>query len=480
MSKIHSMRQMRREGSGISEIAKTLEVSRNTVYKYLNEVDLSPKMPVKESRTSILDPYKNLIVSWLEEDRRTWKKQRHTAKRIWERLVDEEGLKVSESTVRHYVCRLKKELRFPKEEFLDLVWAPGEAQADFGEADFYGRRLSYFVLTFPFSNVGLAQVFPSENGECVCQALKNIFEFVGGVPLRIVFDNATGVGRRICGVVRTAKTFASFAAHYGFSYSFCNPDSGHEKGNVENKVGFIRRELFVPVRQMDNVRIFNKHLLDKCMALSDKSHWIKGEDESALFMEDRFALAGLPATPFEVVKWQRRTADKYGKVRLDGCHLYSSDPSYAGEELICGLGATEVTIADATGTLICKHRRAYGQAPTDTTDPASQLALLARKPGGWQNSRVREALSNDLRAYMDRLDREALKGSLRIMREVAATSGWPAMIEALERAFAATGRIDSASVEVAASGMASAGIDYDEAVDLSIYDRAIALEEVVL
>lgn len=81
------------------------------------------------------------------------------------------GAKVSDSTVRHYVRRLKKELGIGKERFLDLVWAPGEAQAGFGEADFYAmgvrRRLSYFVLTFPFSNVGLAQVLTGENAECV-------------------------------------------------------------------------------------------------------------------------------------------------------------------------------------------------------------------------------------------------------------------------------------------------------------------------
>ena len=114
--------------------------------------------------------------------------------------MEEENAKVSDSTVWHYACRPKKELGIGKERFLDLVWAPGEARADFGEANFYVmgvRRLSNFVLTFPFSNVGLAQVFPGENAECVWQALKDIFEFIGGVPACIVFDNAAGVGRRV-------------------------------------------------------------------------------------------------------------------------------------------------------------------------------------------------------------------------------------------------------------------------------------------
>lgn len=72
------------------------------------------------------------------------------------------------------------------------------------------------MLTFPFSNVGLAQLFPGENAKCVCQTLVNIFEFIGGIPLKIVFDNAAGVGRRVGELVRTTELFAACAAHYGF------------------------------------------------------------------------------------------------------------------------------------------------------------------------------------------------------------------------------------------------------------------------
>lgn len=131
MSKIHSIREMRMKGEPISKIAESLEVFRNTVYKYLEDRDLSPQMPIKASRGSILDRYRELIVSWLEEDRRSWRKQRHTARRIWRRLRDEEGVQVAESTVRHYVCKLKKTLRADENRFLDLVWTPGKTQADF-------------------------------------------------------------------------------------------------------------------------------------------------------------------------------------------------------------------------------------------------------------------------------------------------------------------------------------------------------------
>lgn len=434
MSKVHSIRQMRMRGHNVSEISRTLEVSRDTVYKYLEEPNLSPQPPARRKSASIMDQYRPLIVSWLEEDARSWHKQRHTAKRIWERLVEEEGAEVSNSTVRHYVCKLKRELGIGKERFLDLVWAPGEAQADFGEADFYvmgvKRRLSYFVLTFQFSNVGLAQVFPGENAECVCQALKDIFEFVGGAPVRVVFDNATGVGRRMGDKVRTTRLFGAFAAHYGFAFSLCNPNAGHEKGSVENKVRFVRRSLFVPAPSFDTGRRFNKSLLKRCMALSEKDHWAKGEEERSLFVEDKVALIGLPSHPFDVVRYERRKTDKLGRVRLESNHIYSVAPELALTEVVCAVRAREVAIADADGVVVATHPRAYGSGPTSTADPANQLALLARKPGAWGNSQVRAALPDDLRAYMDGLGKDARAERIRLMRNVSADRGWAAMVSA--------------------------------------------------
>ena len=111
--------------------------------------------------------------------------------------------------------------------------------------------------------MGIAQVFPGENAECVCQVLRNIFEHVAGAPRRIVFDSAAGVGRRVGDAFRTTEMFSAFAAHHGFAYSFCNLYSGHEKGNVEKKVGYIRDNLFVPLPQIASADAFNARLLDR-------------------------------------------------------------------------------------------------------------------------------------------------------------------------------------------------------------------------
>jgi len=479
MPQVTTIRQLRRSGDTIAEISRKTGLSRDTVYKYLRAEDLSPKIPMERKRKSKCDEYRTIIENWLDEDAKTWRKQRHTAHRIWMRLCEEYGAVISESTVRHYVAVLKRERRASTDAFLDLSWAPGEAQADFGESDFYlagvRKRISYFVLTFPYSNVGFAQLLPGQNAECVCQGLKSIFEHIGGIPLRIVFDNATGIGRKHADTVRITETFASFCAHYGFTYSFCNPNAGHEKGNVENKVGVIRRNLFVPIPNITNLDAYNAHLLDRCMALSDKPHWMKGEPESQLFMKDRAAMMGLPEHAFDVVRYERPRADKYGKVRLDGCHLYSSDPSLAGCELIAGLAATTVAIYDSKGTFIASHKREYGNVPTDSTQPASQVALLCAKPGGWINSKVRESIPDSLRGHMDSLGREDLKAELRLMREQIASCGWERAIAAMEASLASVGRMDAAAVAMLAAAANSDPIIYDEKVDLDIYDRAVGL-----
>ena len=142
-----------------------------------------------------------MIEQWLAGDRADRREQRHTATRIWERSGDEHGAEVSLSTVTRAVARPGRGFAAERDEaFMDLVWHPGEAQADFGEVDVLLRgvvqRMHHFVPGFPYSNVGLVQLMPGGNAECTCLALRNLFEWLGGVPERIVFDNAAGVGHK--------------------------------------------------------------------------------------------------------------------------------------------------------------------------------------------------------------------------------------------------------------------------------------------
>lgn len=405
------------------------------------------------------------------------RKQRHTARRIWQRLKVECDLDVSESTVEKYVRRLKQQVSGFQEEYLELEWSPGEAQVDFGEADFdlqgLRTRLSYFVVSFPYSNMGFAQLFPAETAECVCEGLTRIFEHIGGVPNRIVFDNATGVGRRIGEEIRTTELFRRCACHYDFDYSFCNPYSGHEKGNVENKVGTIRRNLFVPVPRIWNLDSYNAKLLAKCSELSDKAHYKKNTCEADLFCEDKAALIGLPKARFACVRDVVVKANKCGAIKVDGPHYYSVDPKYNRCSLIARLGAYTVEIYDEKGSFICSHPRSFGSCPTNTKNPATQLNYLCSKSGAWRNSQVRASLPQELREHLDSLSSESLKENLRILRDSNASFGWDAMVGAAKSCFESTGRLDGAAMESICARQLSGSIEYEEKEDLSIYDHKV-------
>lgn len=476
MPTIQSIRTRRSKGETLSEIAAHEGISVPTVRKYLAMRDFSPSLPAKQEKPSILDPYKDIIEGYLDEDDKSWHKQRHSAMRIHERLVEEHHAKVGYTTVQLYVKRRREERKTAEDQYLKLVWAPGEAQVDFGEADFivYGqkRRAHYLVVDFPFSNVGLAQVFYGENAECVCQGLKNIFEYVGGVPARLVFDNATGVGRRIGDAVRTSELFARFACHFAFDYSFCNPRSGHEKGAVENKVGATRRNLFVPVPRIYDIERYNERLLDACMERSDKDHYAKGESERALFMEDVLALRELPEDAFEVVSHSHAKCDKYGYVCLEGNHRYATDPSLAKRSVVIGRRAFDIDVYTEDGELICTHKRAYGRAPSTSDDPLSQLNVLCMKPAGWKNSQVRHSLPEDLRSMMDKMDKAQLSDALRCLRSVADDTGYDTAVRAMDECASLLGGVDGPSVEVMASCLAGGreAIVYDDPADLDVYD----------
>lgn len=249
MSQVNYIRDLSNSGYRIAEISKKLNLDRKTVRKYLNQEDFSPTPPVRHPAPSKLAPYKPKILKWLAEDQHVWQKQQHTAKRILDRLREEDDFDGSYSIVQRYVksVRHAQQARATQE----LVWEPGSAQVDFGEADFnvngLCRRMKYLTVSFPYSNDGFTQVFGGETAECVCQGLRNIFEYIGGVPPLLIFDNATGVGRRVGSQVHETELFRRFRAHYGCRVKFCNPYAGYEKGNVERKVGYVRANLFVPV-----------------------------------------------------------------------------------------------------------------------------------------------------------------------------------------------------------------------------------------
>jgi transposase len=234
MTQINHIRDWYRDGMSIRSIAQKMSMDRKTVRKYINMSSFSPEQPTIRPHESKLDPFKEFIETALENDRSVWEKQRHTATRLHNRLKKEFGdeYTCSYPLVQRYVKEYRKKLGVGAESFNELEWQPGEAQVDFFDVDIDARdgrlRKYMLALSFPYSNAAYHQLFSGVTAECVTQGLKDIFTHIGGVPSRLVFDNATGVGKQVKNEIHLAELFSRFRAHYGFDVSFCNPDSGHD------------------------------------------------------------------------------------------------------------------------------------------------------------------------------------------------------------------------------------------------------------
>ena len=475
MSTIHQIKVLQAQGYGVSAIAETLGIDRKTVRKYLQQTDFSPTVPVQRKRASKLDRYQATIDAWLEEDTHHWYKQRHTAQRIFDRLGEEfPDRDVSYRTVRRYVHERRRTA--PTTGTLELEWHPGEAQGDFGQADIieegHTSRIHFLCLTFPYSNAGYLQLFRGENAECVVQGLIDIFHHLGGAPRRIVFDNASGVGRRMGDIVRLTELFAQCQAHYGFETTFCNPYAGQEKGNVENKVGYFRRNLLVPVPHIADLIAANQELLTRSERDWDRPHYKKGLPIATLFAVDREALRAVPPQAFAPYRYTQVRTDQQGRFCLEGQHWYSSAPEYAHQAIMVRVGAHSVEPVAADGRLLTRHDRVYGPDRSDSTDYRTTVHRLAQRPGAWRNSPLRSALPQAVRGALDAVVRDDLQAALTGLAQCTERWGFDHAVRALEEAVA-LGRIQTADIVATGRRMALAPPSPSNVVDLRRYDELL-------
>lgn len=261
------------DGESVRSISKVLGISRQTVKKYC-EGKCHPEVRKSyERKPSVLtSEIEDFILCCFEEDRQEGlKKQRHTAKRIYDRLVNEKQFQGSYSSIRSAVRELKELHTSPAKSMVPLTYAPGEAvQIDWGEATLYenGKKSKMHLFCGRLCNSCdiFVQVYRSANEESFLEAQQKMFDFFGGVPRRLIFDNAKVAVKEGFGIyAKPQARYLSFSSHYAFALDFCNPGQGHEKGLVENLVGYARRNFCVPVPRFSSLEEFNRLLLESCL-----------------------------------------------------------------------------------------------------------------------------------------------------------------------------------------------------------------------
>ncbi len=382
---------MRREGIHWETLKKVLAYPEPPGYR-LKEPRPKPK----------IGPYLERIAQIIEEDKAFPKKQRHTAKRIYERLR-EMGYGGKYTQVKDAVREL---LRVKQEVFMPLIHRPGEAQVDFGYAlarvSGVLRKVGFFVMVLPYSDAFFLRAFERECTESYWEGHVRAFESFGGVPTRISYDNSKVLVSKIVGAHERKLTdgFLKLQSHYLFREHFCRVGRANEKGVVEGVVKFARLNFFVPVPQVRDLAELNGWLAKKCREDLQRRLRGKAGTKAEGLQEDQAAFLALPAGTFDACRKEPTGANSLSLVRFDD-NDYSVPVSYAHHDILVK-GYMDQVVLCHRDKVVAKHPRSWGKEGT-FFDPLHYLPLLERKPGSLDYARPLAGL--DLPECFDTLRR---------------------------------------------------------------------------
>ncbi len=369
------------KGNSQREAARVFGVSRDTVAKmcaYSAPPGYRRKKPPVRPK---LDPFIAIIDAILKSDQQAPKKQRHTAKRIFERLRDEYGFKGGITIVRDYVREARQRTA---EKFVPLHHSPGHAQVDFGEAigviGGVERKLHVFFMSLPYSDAFFIKAYPAETTEAFLDGHVSAFAFFGGVPQTILYDNTKLAVVKICGdgTRKRTQAFTGLISHYLFTDRFGRPGKGNDKGKVEGLVKNGRRRFLTPVPVATSFDELNTRLQADCLRDQDRHAGGKDRTIGERLMDDLTEFRALPPAPFEACETKACRVTSTSLVRYR-CNDYSVPTTHGLRSVIVKGFVDEVMILAGTEE-IARHTRCYERGAF-VFDPLHYLALLEQKPG---------------------------------------------------------------------------------------------------
>lgn len=374
------IRQRRRDGLTIRQIATELGHAHKTILKALDEPEPKPfQTPIRAAPA--FGPFQALVDQILADDEQAPPKQRHTAMQIYRRLVTEQKYTGGYDQVRRYLQRRRGEHR---ETFLPLDHPPGRrCEADFGHihVDFPdGRKLvPVLMMTWSYSNAPFAIALPTERTEAVLHGMSEAFAFFGCVPQEVWWDNPTTVTIQVyCGRDRVLHPrYAALASHFVFTPKFCLPATPQEKPRVENRVKDLERMWATPVPQVKDLAELNEHLRRCCLQARERTCGTNHETVGTRFEQDRAAASVVTPRPFEACVLHPGSVDKYQTVAFDG-NRYSVPRRFAFRSVMVKGFVDRVEIV-ADHQVIATHVRSYGHQER-VLDPLHFLVILERKP----------------------------------------------------------------------------------------------------
>lgn len=379
-------------GHSIRRIHRTTGLARKTIRKVLE--GQVPAYRTQRSRQSpVIGPYLETIESWLIKDKRMPKKQRHTASRIYQRLVDEYGYEGSQPTVLRAVRILREQLDIShKEAFIPSDPEKREgAEMDWGElyVDLKGKRTRVYLFTMrsKFSGKTFARLYPVMTQECFFDGHIRAFAYFEGVFEKVIYDNLkTAVKKVLKGRERIEQeAFTYFRSHYSYEAQFCSICKGSEKGGVEGSVGYVRRNFLTPILKVSSLEEANDYLLDKCLNHNQNVTHGQKQPVGVLHSLEQPRLLQIPKAIYSNYTLHPAIVDKYLTVRIKR-NRYSVPGSFRNKEVVVELGLDEVRIVHKN-QLIAKHKREHLKDRW-VINPWHYMEALQRKPGALQSSRI--------------------------------------------------------------------------------------------
>lgn len=384
-------RDARDEGLSIRALAEKHRVHRRTVRAAL--ADAVPPVRKAPVRTApVLGPHEATVRRWLVADLDAPRKQRHTARRVWQRLIDEEGVTVAESSVRNLVARLRVEIAGEHQQVMvPQTHLPAEeAEVDFGEftAVIAGVVMKLFMFCLRLSHSGKAVhiAYANQSQESFLDGHVRAFEALGGVPVGMIrYDNLKPAVIRVAlGRERFEHPrFIALRSHYGYDSFYCLPgkDGAHEKGGVEGEIGRFRRRHLTPVPHVGSLAALNTALAAADARDDARRIGARAETVGAAAEKELPLLRPLPSVPFDVAATLSCRVDAKARVCVRQSY-YSVPARYVGRRLEVRLGATSIRVLDPTATakVVATHTRSLHKGTQDLTLD-HYLEVLVRKPG---------------------------------------------------------------------------------------------------
>lgn len=410
------------EGKSSREVARLFGIHRETVKKMCQYSIPPGYRRSKEPVSPKLASFVGVIDEILKADQSVHKKQRHTAIRIFERLKTEHGFTGGYTIVREYVHRVATQR---KEMFIPLSHEPGHAQVDFGEADGYvgGKKIRYhyFCLDLPHSDTAFVKAYPAEITEAFLDGHVSAFEFIGGVPKSILYDNTKIAVSKILGGQKRKRTraFSELQSHYLFEDKFGRPAKGNDKGKVEGLVGYSRRHFMVPLIVASDFDELNAKLKEGCLKRQQAILRSQTESIAQRLKRDQAVFLPLPAAPYEACHKELTRVSSLSLVRYR-TNDYSVPTRYGHREVLVKATVDHVRICLGSEVIAC-HKRSY-EREGFVYDPLHYLELLEKKPRALdqaaplQHWKLPEAFERLRRLLEIRMERRGRKEYIQVLR----------------------------------------------------------------